>query len=432
MTLALLLSAALGAAAAAPLPASAPGTLTLEEALARARSHPRSAQALAVAAQAEARAREVFGSFLPDVNATASYSRATSNFAPSPGTQSGGGFRVALPETDATSPYYAAALSVQAPLWDFGRTLGQVRSARASEAAARSDLAAARQDVELQVRTSWFAALAAQALVQVADDTIGQMQKHLDFAQASLEVGRRTRFDVTRAQVDLTNARITKLQADNGVASARAALEAAVGEPLGPVRLVAPEDPGGPDPRPADEVERALRQRPELRALDLRVGAAEQSLAAARSAWFPVLSASGQYGWRGADFPLVHNWQVGAALSWNLFNGFSDAAAVDEQRGAVEQARAARELEALQVRSEVEQAALAVGEARARRDAAGVLVTQAQENLELAEGRYQAGVGSIVDLADAEAALTSARSQQVRAGYDLATARAKLVRAVGE
>ena len=61
-----------------------------------------------------------------------------------------------------------------------------------------------------------------------------------------------------------------------------------------------------------------------------------------------------------------------------------------------------------------------------------MLVAQAQENLELAEGRYQAGVGSIVELTDAQAALTSARAQQVRAGYDLATARARLTRAVGE
>ena len=114
----------------------------------------------------------------------------------------------------------------------------------------------------------------------------------------------------------------------------------------------------------------------------------------------------------------MHNWQVGATLSWPFLNGGADEARAAELRGAVEQTRAARAAEVLQVRADVEQAALAVLEAHARRDVSQVLVGQAQENLELAEGRYQAGVGSIVELTDAQAALTSARAQQVRSGYD--------------
>jgi outer membrane protein len=407
--------------------------LTLEDALARARTHPLTAVSQAQLAQASARDREAFAAFLPTGSVSATYSRATSNFAPSPGTQSGGGIgRAATPETDTTSPFYSASVNVQVPLWDFGRTLGQVRAARASTSAARADLSVTRQDVDTQVRVAYFGALAAEALVKVSDDTIAQMQKHLEFATASLEVGQRTRFDVTRAEVDLSNARITKIQADNGVATTRATLSAAVGEPVGGARLDVRALADAPDPRPEEAAERALRARPELTALDLRLSAADASLASARSAWFPVLSAAGQYGWRGQDFPLVHNWQAGATLTWPFLNGGADEARAAEQRGAVEQARASRAAEVLQVRADAEQAAFAVIEAHARRDASQVLVGQAQENLELAEGRYQAGVGSIIELTDAQAALTSARAQQVRAGYDLATARARLVRAIGE
>jgi len=430
------------AAAPTPLPdpppagrgeGASPPVLTLEDALSRARTHPITAGSQAQLAQASARAREAFAGFLPTGGASATYSRATSNFASSPGTQSGGGIeQKATPESDATSPFYSASVNVQVPIWDFGRTLGQVRAARASTSAAEADLSASRQDVDTQVRVAYFGALAAEALVKVADDTITQMQKHLEFAKASLEVGRRTRFDVTRAEVDLSNARITKIQADNGVATTRATLSAAIGEPVGDAHLDVRAQADAPDPRPEEAVERALRARPELIALDLRTRASEASLSAARSAWFPVLSAAGQYGWRGQDFPLVHNWQVGATLSWPFLNGGADEARVAELRGAVEQARAARAAEVLQVRADVEQAALAVIEAHARRDVSQVLVGQAQENLELAEGRYQAGVGSIVELTDAQAALTSARAQQVRAGYDLATARVRLARAIGE
>ena len=185
--------------------------LTLEDALSRARTHPITAGSQAQLAQASARAREAFAAFLPTGSASATYSRATSNFASSPGTQSGGGIaQISTPETDATSPFYSASVNVQVPIWDFGRTLGQVRATRASTSAAEADLSATRQDVDTQVRVAYFGALAAEALVKVADDTIAQMQKHLEFAKASLDVGRRTRFDVTRAEVDLSNARITK------------------------------------------------------------------------------------------------------------------------------------------------------------------------------------------------------------------------------
>ncbi|HET9595253.1 MAG TPA: TolC family protein [Anaeromyxobacteraceae bacterium] len=418
------------AAVAPPQRLQAAPALTLEEALRRARSHPRVAQSAAAEAQAGARSREARAGFLPSGQANASYTRATSNSAATPGAS--GGVGLARGSANQTFPFYAGSLNLTVPIWDFGRTLDAFRSAREAEAAAREDLAAARHDVDADVRAAFFGALAAEELVQVADDTIAQMQKHLDFAQASLEVGRRTRFDVTRAQVDLTNARIQKIQADNGVATARASLAAAVGEAVGDARLVAPAEPEGPDPVPAEASRQALERRPELAALARRIAAADASVGAARSAWYPVLAGNGQLGWRGEDLPLVRNWQVGVTLTWPFLDGGADLARVQESRAALEGTQAAREAEVLQIRAEVEQAALAVIEAHARRDAAAVLVGQARENLELAEGRYQAGVGTIIELADAQAALSGARAQGVRAGYDLAIARARLRRAVGD
>jgi outer membrane protein len=410
-------------AAEAPSPRATGGgpegtPLSLDEALVRARAHPRIAQASAAAAQASARSREVFAGFLPAASASVAYGR-----------QSGS---AAGRTVDGSSPLYAASVNAQVPIWDFGRTLEGVRSARAAAGAALSDLDAARAEQAFQVTQAYFGVLAAEALVAVADDTIVQMQKHLALAQAQLDVGRRTRFDVTRAEVDLANARIQKIQADNGVATARAALAAAIGEDLAGARLVEPAGEDRPDPRPADAVAAALRARPEIVALDRRVAAAEASTAAVRDAWYPTFAASGQVTWQDNSFPLHHSWQVLGTLSWPFLNGGADVARLAEAAAALDVARATRDAEALQVKVEAEQAALAVIEARARRDVSKVLVAQATENLDLAEGRYQAGVGSIVDLADAQAALTSARAGAIRAVFDLATARARLVRAVGE
>jgi outer membrane protein len=415
----------------APPPAASAGrVLTLEGALAIARAHPRVAQATAAAAQASARTRQAFAGFLPTGAVSATYGKTSA---------SGGAGTIVLTPGGTTAlsgsgvdDLYAATANVQAPIWDFGRTLESVRAARASEDASRSDLTAARDEQDFQVAQAYYAALASDALVSVADDTIVQMNRHLAFAQGSFEVGSRTRFDVTRAEVDLANARIQKIQADNGRASSRAALAAAIGEDLGDARIEEPAAREEPDPDPREVVARALRGRPELAALDRRVAAADAAAVAARDAWYPTLGASGQLGWRGSDFPLSRTWQVLGTLTWPFLNGGADVARAAEASAVVDAAHAARDAEVLQVKLDAEQAALAAIEARARRDVSKVLVTQATENLELAEGRYQAGVGSIIELVDAQAALTSARAQRVRGGYDLSTARARLARTVGE
>jgi outer membrane protein len=414
----ILLALVLAADVSSPRPAAsgreggAP-VLTVEEALSRARAHPRVAQASAIAAQASARTREAFAGFLPSASASVAYGRQWRS-------------------TDGSGPLYAASVSGQVALWDFGRTVESVNAARASASAAQFDVEAARAEQDFQVLQGYYGVLAAEALVAVADDTIAQMQKHLALARAQLDVGRRTRFDVTRAQVDLANAQIQKIQADNGVATARATLSAAIGDEIGDARLLQPAAPDEPDPRPADAVSRALRARAEIIALDRRVAAADASVAGARAAWYPTLGASGQLSWQDNAFPLRHNVQVLGTLSWPFLNGGADVARMSEAAAAYDAARAARDAEALQIKVEAEQAALGVLEAHARRDVSRVLVAQATENLDLAEGRYQAGVGSIVDLADAQAALTSARAGEVRAVYDLATARARLARAIGE
>jgi outer membrane protein len=281
------------------------------------------------------------------------------------------------------------------------------------------------------VRAAYYGALAAEELVQVAVDTERQMQAHLTLAKASLDVGRRTPFDVARAEVDVASARIARIQAESGLASARSALAAAIGEEIGAAALARPAERAFEDLAPERAVSAALSQRPEIAALDLRMSGQRAAVSAASSAFYPVVSAVGQLAWKGTDLPASRTWQVGVTVSVPFLAGGADAARVREAEAAFGQLRSQRDALVLQIKAEAEQAALAVGEARARQAAAEALLAQANASLALAEGRYEAGVGSIIELSDAQAALTSARGQRVRAGYDLATARARLERAVG-
>jgi outer membrane protein len=407
------------------LAASPAAPLTLDGALARAAAHPRMSEVRAAAGQAAARVDEARAGYLPSANALATYLPAqvegkTSPTAGAPGAP--------------VNAFYSAGIVVTQPLWDFGRTRGQVRSAALGEEATSSDLAAARRDVELGVRAAYYGALAAEELVRVSEDGLKQMQDHLALAKASYEVGRRSPFDVAKAEVDVASARIALIQAESGVATARSALSAAIAEDIGAARLERPAEPAPEDLTPARAAELALAQRPELAAVDLRLAGQRAAVSSASSAFYPIVSAVGQLGWessRLSGLTSARSWQVGVTVTMPLLAGGGDAARVRGQQALFAQLRSQRETLALQLRAEAEQAALAVGEAKARLGAAEVLQKQAQDNLSLAEGRYQAGVGSIIELSDAQASLTAARGQRVRAGYDLATARARVARAVG-
>jgi outer membrane protein len=143
---------------------------------------------------------------------------------------------------------------------------------------------------------------------------------------------------------------------------------------------------------------------------------------------------SARYNWDylgGSPTVNANFWNVLGTITWPFLNGGADMGRVDVQSGVLASARASRDLLVLQVRTDVEQAVTTVNEARARRTVARKLVGQARENLELAEGRYQAGIGTIIDVTVSQTSYTSAQAQEVKAAFDLATAWAQLQRAIG-
>jgi outer membrane protein len=128
---------------------------------------------------------------------------------------------------------------------------------------------------------------------------------------------------------------------------------------------------------------------------------------------------------------LTWNWNASINLTWGLFQGLLTRSQVKEAKANVNLVKSQTAIVINQVRVEVEQAQLQVHAARATLDAVGEALFNAQERLRLAEGRYQAGVGNIIELGDAQIAATTAGAQRVQAEYTLATARANLLKAIG-
>ncbi len=411
------------AVAADPAPAAPP--LTLDEALELARKNPQLAQAQAGVLQAQGQVGIARSGFLPSGSALGRAGWTASNLGAAPSS--------ILYDT------YNASITLNQTLWDFGRTLGAYLAARDQERAARAGLDATWTGVELGVRTAYYTVLATEALVAVADQTVASNQRQLDLARGQFEVGQRPRFDVTTADVNLQQSRISQITARDGVVLTRIALSQAIGQDVSKRPLALPTVPQDIDLEISRLLEEARAARPDLRAAEFGISSADQSLSAARSAWYPIVGVSASYLWNNSRFPVAgglpapdaNSWNILGTLTWPFLNGGADMGRVDVQEGVLASQKASRDLLLLQIRTDVEQAVASVNEARARRDVARVLVGQARETLELAEGRYQAGLGTIIDVTTSQTSYSSAQAQEVKAVFDLATAWALLQHAIG-
>jgi outer membrane protein len=323
-------------------------------------------------------------------------------------------------------------------LWDFGVTSARIAGADASASSLDASATKAELDLALDVRTAYFAARAAKALVEVAKADVANEEKHVQQIEAFVEVGRRPEIDKYQARTQLANARVTLIQRENDYDVARAQLARAMGDPahsefdIGDDVMAAVDGEDGSDDALYAQ---AIRSRPDLVALEDSRRASQAELDGAHGAYLPALSASA--GLDSTPFQThttadpYWGWNVGLTLSWDIFDGGARAAVIRGAEADVMVADARRESLAQNVRVEVRQARLAVRAAKASRAAADEVATNAKKQLELAEGRYAEGVGNAIELGDAQVAMSAAAAQVVSADYNLSTARAQLLHALG-
>jgi outer membrane protein TolC len=180
---------------------------------------------------------------------------------------------------------------------------------------------------------------------------------------------------------------------------------------------------------PAVLVGEAYRQRPESRQARLQVEAADARARRAFRDFLPDITANAFYGGVRADLNEV--WEIGLGLSWSLFDGGNRVARYRETRVLLEGAQARVRATELDISREVEQAQINVSESNDRIQAAKTAVESALENFRLAQGRFDAGVGTILELTDAQLALTQTQNAETQALADYRIALARLQRAVG-
>jgi outer membrane protein TolC len=288
-------------------------------------------------------------------------------------------------------------------------------------------------DVVRNAKNAYFEVLKQEELVTVYDTSLRVQQEHLAQAQAFYRTGVKAKLDVTNAEVSVANTQLQLIQTRYAVQTAKVNLETILGGPLapGPYRLAkVPESKEEPPPLEA-MIQEALAQRPEVGSLQAQKLAAQAQLDSAQGGYFPSLNANATYLYGNTDFPLQEGWLVGASLNWPLFSGFKTDGTVSQARASLRKTDAQiRQIE-LSVRQDVSVALLNVKATGEATETARVALRQAQENMDLADGRWKAGVGSTIEYSDAVSLLTQARGNLIQAIYLRWQALANLERAYG-
>src|SRR2546425_3590558 len=419
---------------APPTPAPAPPStqvagrmLTLEECIAIAlEAQPRIQATLADYAAARYRVNQAMAPLLPQLSGLVSATRSNIPTV----TTSGAGANLTTVQTRQFGDTFIAQVQLSQLLFDFGKNLAATDAARKFAEVAVEDVELQRQLISLTVKEAYTNTLFSQRLIRVQAQAVERAELNLRSAKGFFDVGTRPKSDVARAEVDVANARVDLIRARNAYRSAIVALNIAMAIGVdSPTKIV---DNLIYEAVTMDRLQLrgdALRQRPEYRQAKLRAAAAEATERQTFRNFFPDISGSGTYG--GSQPQLNETWTLGLTLSWSLFDGGGRIAKYQEAKANLEGARARVKSSELDILQNVEQAEIAVEEAQERIQAAQALVASAQENFRLAQGRFDAGVGTILELTDAQLAVTQAQNTEAQALADYRIALARLDRAVG-
>ena len=281
------------------------------------------------------------------------------------------------------------------------------------------------------MRQAYYTHLLALRLVQVSEEAVARNEQNLQRAQAFFTVGTRPKIDVTRAQVDLANAKLALVQARNQALTTLAALNNAIGVPnYPPYRLVEALEIPVTIGAFEDSTRAALANRTEIQAAQARVRVSEANLKVAQRHFFPILNANASWSYSGQEFPLASNWTAGVFLEVPALDP-PRFAQLNEATANLAAARASEETVKHNVLLEVQQIYADLISARESIEAASVLLQQAHENLALAQGRYEVGVGPLIDVTDAQLAFTQAETQDIQARVNFKRAEARLRKATG-
>lgn len=342
-----------------------------------------------------------------------------------------------LNEPDALTNFQTR-LVVRQPLYTGGKIRNGMEAARAGSEAAAAERERTRQQVVHQVLDAYTGAVLADSHLQVAQEALATSAAHVALVTDLREAGLVVESDLLQVRVRRTEIEEIVIRAESAISVSRARLNMILGLPQADDHTL--ENPCESSPCAAvsdlsldDLIDEARATRTDLQASALREQAAERMVRLARAARRPEIGAGGMYEANAEDFIGADgtNWSVTAGLRWTLFAAGEARAQVARREAERSMANHASELLAESVELEVRTAFHELAAARKRTERTSLAVELAGAGLRIVEDRYREGLATLVELLDAETALTAARTREVAARRDLLLADAALKLAVG-
>lgn len=334
--------------------------------------------------------------------------------------------------------YYTNQLNLVLPVYTGGKVESMIDQAESGSKVADLNIMAVKQQLTLETTIDYFHVLQARNILAVARQTVEDLSQHLTNVQSYYDAGTVALPDLLQTKVRLANSQDGLIKAQNAYELSMYALNNVMGLPLKNEIKAIDEFAYQPYPLSLDDcIARAIAQRPEISAATLNVSINQDQVKVANSDNLPTISLFGTQGWDSEKSTSAvgnyndKHWMVGANLTMDLFDGNRTQSLVKQAETGVNIARESLQKATDDISLEVSSCYLSMKEAEKRLETDQVAVNEAQTDLALTQQRYEAGVGTNMDVIDAELALDRSKTIHIQALYDYNTSKAQLQKAMG-
>lgn len=337
---------------------------------------------------------------------------------------------------------YGNTLSLTMPIYTGGQLEGAIKAADLAMNANELGLELSKQQVKAATMSAYYQALQAKNQIKVAQDSVNTLTEHLKNVNAQYTVGTVAKSDVLGTQVQMANAEQNLINANNSYDVAIASLNNVMGLPTDTELNLTDSLDYNVYEIPLEECTAYARSnRPDVLMADYQVAIAEAGVQQAKAGYMPKVSAQASKSWAG-DSPFgseetdqrygqSNNWTAGLVVSWDIWDNNVTQSKVNQSKAAVAKAEAAAENTRQSGDLEVRTAYLNLKAAEKSINTTQVAVDKAQEDYKIAQVRYAAGVGTNLDVMDAEEKLAQAQTNYYTALYNYNSSKAALDEAMG-
>jgi outer membrane protein len=384
----------------------------------------------------QARLSEVNTSRLPSLTFSGAYTR-LSYIAPFILNTPFGDFNISPSILD----NYNLKLTLQQPIFTGFKLSSSSNIAEYSYKATEEQYNKDEQDLVYNIKNAYWNLFKAKKVKEVTDQNVQQMKAHLTNIQNFYEQGLSTRNDLLKVQVQLSESELKQIDAQNAVKLSRINLNNVMSIALNTnTKIQDSIDVQTEEIKDLDEyVEKAINNRPELKAMQYKVKAGESGVTLAKSNWYPQIYLAGNYYYSKPNqriFPAENKfkdtWDLSVNLSLNLWNWGATVDQTDEAEAQLEQAKDSYKIARDNIILEVNSNYLSLEQSKDKIAVSEESVRQAKENYRVTDETFQKGLALNSDLLDSEVALLQANTNYIQSLVDYELAKANLEKSIGE